>query len=54
MKPREQRSLISDRCIVRNLIRDLLRHSRHVGYQNAGTVEFLLDDQGRHYFIEGN
>jgi pyruvate carboxylase len=33
---------------------DAVRLARHVGYQNAGTVEFLLDDQGRHYFIEVN
>lgn len=23
-------------------------------YKNAGTVEFLVDEQGRHYFIEVN
>ncbi|CAF1015861.1 unnamed protein product [Rotaria sordida] len=33
---------------------DAVRLSKHVGYQNAGTVEFLLDDKGRHYFIEVN
>ncbi|KAJ6652169.1 hypothetical protein lerEdw1_013130, partial [Lerista edwardsae] len=27
---------------------------RQVGYENAGTVEFLVDKQGRHYFIEVN
>jgi len=26
----------------------------HVGYKNAGTMEFLLDDQGRFYFMEVN
>lgn len=26
----------------------------YAGYSNAGTVEFLLDDQGNHYFIEVN
>jgi len=25
-----------------------------VGYENAGTVEFLLDEEGNHYFIEVN
>ncbi|KAI9538076.1 hypothetical protein NQZ68_017779 [Dissostichus eleginoides] len=25
-----------------------------VGYENAGTVEFLVDRQGKHYFIEVN
>ncbi|CAF2632195.1 unnamed protein product [Rotaria sp. Silwood2] len=33
---------------------DAVRLARHVGYQNAGTVEFLLDNKGRHYFIEVN
>jgi acetyl-CoA carboxylase, biotin carboxylase subunit len=26
----------------------------HVGYRNAGTMEFLLDDEGRFYFMEVN
>lgn len=33
---------------------DAVKLARHVGYQNAGTVEFLLDKEGRHYFIEVN
>ncbi len=33
---------------------DALRLAKHVGYKNAGTVEFLVDRQGRHYFIEIN
>ena len=33
---------------------DAVRLAKYVGYQNAGTVEFLLDSQGRHYFIEVN
>ncbi|CAF4856702.1 unnamed protein product [Pieris macdunnoughi] len=28
--------------------------ARHVKYENAGTVEFLLDDKGNFYFIEVN
>ena len=31
-----------------------LRVTRHVNYRNAGTVEFLLDQEGNHYFIEMN
>ena len=28
--------------------------ARHIGYANAGTVEFLVDDEGRFYFLEVN
>src|SRR5207237_5970260 len=28
--------------------------TRRAGYTNAGTVEFLLDDTGRFYFLEVN
>src|SRR4029077_930070 len=28
--------------------------AREVGYRNAGTVEFVVDDQGRFYFLEVN
>ncbi|XP_046982316.1 pyruvate carboxylase, mitochondrial isoform X2 [Schistocerca americana] len=28
--------------------------AKHVGYENAGTVEYLLDEQGNFYFIEVN
>uniref|UniRef100_H2YA21 Pyruvate carboxylase n=1 Tax=Ciona savignyi TaxID=51511 RepID=H2YA21_CIOSA len=38
----------------RILADDALKIAKYVGYQNAGTVEFLLDPQGRHYFIEVN
>ncbi|NBJ14517.1 MAG: pyruvate carboxylase, partial [Dehalobacter sp. 4CP] len=33
---------------------DALKIARSVKYRNAGTVEFLLDKQGQHYFIEMN
>lgn len=28
--------------------------AKHVGYENAGTVEFLCDEKGNFYFIEVN
>lgn len=36
------------------LTSDAVKLAKHVGYQNAGTVEFLLDKNGQHYFIEVN
>ncbi len=33
---------------------DALRIARSVAYRNAGTWEFLLDQEGHHYFIEVN
>jgi pyruvate carboxylase len=33
---------------------DALKIGRSVSYRNAGTVEFLVDQEGRHYFIEVN
>jgi pyruvate carboxylase len=33
---------------------DALKIARHVKYSNAGTVEFLVGEDGSHYFIEVN
>ncbi|XP_069573105.1 pyruvate carboxylase, mitochondrial [Brachyistius frenatus] len=33
---------------------DAVTLARQVGYENAGTVEFLVDKHGKHYFIEVN
>jgi acetyl-CoA carboxylase biotin carboxylase subunit len=33
---------------------DAVRLAKAAGYHNAGTVEFLLDKEGRYYFIEVN
>lgn len=33
---------------------DAIKICKHAGYKNAGTVEFLVDEEGRHYFIEVN
>jgi pyruvate carboxylase len=38
----------------RSICSDALKIARHVGYTNAGTVEFLLDSKDNHYFIEVN
>jgi len=33
---------------------DAIKVARSVNYRSAGTVEFLVDNQGQHYFIEMN
>ncbi|MDR1774730.1 MAG: pyruvate carboxylase, partial [Clostridioides sp.] len=33
---------------------DAVKIAKHVGYSNAGTLEFLVDASGEHYFIEMN
>ena len=33
---------------------DAIKISKEVGYRNAGTIEFLVDIHGNHYFIEMN
>lgn len=38
----------------KNICADAIKIAGAVGYRNAGTVEFLLDDMGNHYFIEMN
>jgi len=37
-----------------DLCKSALKFAKAVGYTNAGTVEFLLDDHGNYYFIEMN
>ncbi len=36
------------------ICQDAVRFAEQVGYVNAGTVEFLLDETGQHHFIEMN
>lgn len=36
------------------LTSDAVKLAKQVGYENAGTVEFLVDKHGKHYFIEVN
>lgn len=37
-----------------NICSDAVKIAKHVGYINAGTLEFLVDDSGEYYFIEMN
>lgn len=37
-----------------SMTRDAVRLAKHVGYENAGTVEFLMDEHGKYFFIEVN
>ncbi|RUS15955.1 pyruvate carboxylase [Endogone sp. FLAS-F59071] len=36
------------------ILNDAIKLAKSVGYKNAGTAEFLVDQQNRHYFIEIN
>ena len=41
--------------MLKKLLRDAVALCRSVGYENAGTVEFLVDTTtGRYFFIEVN
>ncbi|XP_045187264.2 pyruvate carboxylase 1-like isoform X3 [Mercenaria mercenaria] len=42
------------RDIQEKMTSDAIRLAKLVGYENAGTVEFLLDNKGNYYFIEVN
>ncbi|XP_074605192.1 pyruvate carboxylase [Brevipalpus obovatus] len=43
-----------DPKIREKILEDAIKIGSFVGYQNAGTVEFLIDQKGDHYFIEVN
>ncbi|MBB4777846.1 pyruvate carboxylase [Actinomadura livida] len=43
-----------DAEVTRRLCEDAVKFAREVGYENAGTVEFLVNDRGEHVFIEMN
>ena len=40
--------------VRQKLLDDAVKLAKHVGYENAGTAEFLLDETGKYYFIEVN
>lgn len=40
--------------IRKRLTTDALKLCKSIGYQNAGTVEFLVDKDGNHFFLEVN
>ena len=41
-----------DPVIRDRLHADAVKLAKHVGYRNAGTVEFMVGLDGRHYFLE--
>ena len=43
-----------DPDLRRQICADAVAFAREIGYVNAGTVEFLVDPEGRHVFIEMN
>lgn len=43
-----------DPALRERICADAVAFAQRIGYVNAGTVEFLVDDQGNHVFIEMN
>jgi pyruvate carboxylase len=44
-----------DETLRQLILRDAVHLCKSVGYENAGTVEFLVDPaNGQHYFMEVN
>ncbi|MEY7974341.1 pyruvate carboxylase [Saccharomonospora xinjiangensis] len=43
-----------DPALRERICADAVRFARQIGYRNAGTVEFLVDRDGNHVFIEMN
>ena len=43
-----------DEALREQICADAVAFARHIDYSCAGTVEFLLDERGRHVFIEMN
>ena len=49
----ETPSLLDDKCRD-EMARHVIRAARAIGYQSVGTIEFLVEDDGSHYFLEMN
>ena len=45
---------LSDEKLRERMLSDAVKLAKHIGYVNAGTVEFLVDSSGKHYFMEVN
>jgi pyruvate carboxylase len=43
-----------DEGVRARLYADAVLLAKACGYRNAGTVEFMVDKEGRHYFLEVN
>ncbi|PWN29439.1 pyruvate carboxylase [Jaminaea rosea] len=43
-----------DDTVRQKILTDAVKLAKTAGYRNAGTAEFLVDQQNRHYFIEIN
>ncbi len=50
----EEAPAVIDEDLRRRICEDAKKLAKSVGYANAGTVEFLVDREGNHYFIEMN
>src|SRR6185436_17370357 len=50
----ETPSPVVDRELRMRIASDAAAIARSVGYTNAGTIEFLLDEAGHYYFLEMN
>ena len=43
-----------DESVRKALHQDAVKLCKGIGYQNAGTVEFMVDKHGDHFFLEVN
>lgn len=50
----ESPSPVVNERIRRRLVDTAIKGAKEVNYQNAGTIEFLLDEDGKFYFMEMN